>query len=159
MAPTYNNNNSVPPIETVAYGQPYVPHITTTPVVKSHNIMYHQQHQQHQQQDQNLTFIDNNMTTSTTMDIDYFDHVTAATSNHGNMVAMDPTFNNMQSIYSPSMNSVTTNSSVMMMDTLSPISPINMMSPTAHLMSHGNNPMVILFFLSCLFCLKIMIDN
>ncbi|ORE05612.1 hypothetical protein BCV72DRAFT_136098 [Rhizopus microsporus var. microsporus] len=138
MAPTYNNNNSVPPIETVAYGQPYVPHITTTPVVKSHNIMYQQQHQQH---DQNLTFIDNNMTTSTTMDIDYFDHVTAATSNHGNMVAIDPTFNNMQSIYSPSMNSVTTNSSVMMMDTLSPISPINMMSPTTHLMSHGNNPM------------------
>lgn len=35
-----------------------------------------------------------------------------------------------QTIYSPSINSVTTNSSMVMMDTLSPVSTSHLMSPT-----------------------------
>ncbi|CAO3682687.1 unnamed protein product [Rhizopus stolonifer] len=109
-------NNHVMPIS-------YVPQITTTPVVKSHNVYQH---------DPNLNFMENNM------DIDYFDHVTANTLNNG-VVSMD---NNMfNNIYSPSINSVTTNSSAIMVDTaLSPVSPMNLMSPTSHMMNI-NSPM------------------
>ncbi|KAI9280488.1 hypothetical protein BY458DRAFT_470117 [Sporodiniella umbellata] len=109
------NNHIMPP--------PYVPHITTTPVVKSHNIYQH---------DSSLNFMESNM------DIDYFDPI-AAHSFSSNAVPMDTAmFNN---IYSPSINSVTTNSSAVMIDTaLSPVSPMNLMSPTSHIMNI-NSPM------------------
>ncbi|KAG0861915.1 hypothetical protein G6F16_012930 [Rhizopus arrhizus] len=123
----------------MSYGQSYIPHITTTPVVKSHSIIYSPHH--YQQQDTNYNFIENN---NLTMDFDYFDHVTAPpnNANHG-IVAMDASvFNHKNSnIYSPSINSVTTSSSAMMIDTaLSPVSPINLMSPTSHIMNL-NSPM------------------
>ncbi|KAG1051404.1 hypothetical protein G6F43_006390 [Rhizopus delemar] len=123
----------------MSYGQSYVPHITTTPVVKSHSMIYSPHH--YQQQDTNYNFIESN---NLTMDFDYFDHVTAPpnNANHG-IVAMDTSvFNHKNSnIYSPSINSVTTNSSAMMIDTaLSPVSPINLMSPTSHIMNL-NSPM------------------
>ncbi|CAO3640477.1 unnamed protein product [Mucor hiemalis] len=125
-------------------------HITSTPVVKSHqntgSNMYSsppngyaqgQQSLQHHTDfmpmaiDTRITSVPttNIMNNLSAMDIDdYF----APTS-------IDSMFAN--NIYSPSTNSVTTNSSVIMMDTMSPsspthmLSPNNMMSPASHLMS------------------------
>jgi hypothetical protein len=122
----------------------YAPHfeqqnlqITTIPVVKSHQPMTiytdypypQQQQQQQQQQNQQQHFHPDMSTTTTTnnnmmqmgaMDIDYFNPAIDTVFSH------QPHF---QSLYSPSNNSVTTNSSVMMLDSLSPTSPTHLMSP------------------------------
>ncbi|KAI8889255.1 hypothetical protein K501DRAFT_282410 [Backusella circina FSU 941] len=124
------------PSYTPHFEQPNL-HVTTTPVVKSHQPMtiytdypYSQQQQQQQQQrnqqhhfqpDMSITTTtNNNMMHMGAMDIDYFNPAVDTVFSHQT---------NLQSLYSPSNNSVTTNSSIMMLDSLSPTSPTHLMSP------------------------------
>lgn len=126
----------------------YEPHITATPVVKSHNpisIFTPNQQQQHFMQQQTIFApleTANMVTNLNNMEIDeYF--APPPPLNMDNAM-----FNNtMQNVYSPSSTSVTTNnSSIMFMDSsISPSSPINMMSPiNQQNMSNSDYPMVII---------------
>lgn len=127
------------------------PHITTTPVVKSHhNTATYSSPTQNgylQQQIHQTGYLPMDSTTHTMMNnlnsMDIDDYFTPT-----NMDSMFAANN----IYSPSTNSVTTNSSVIMMDTMSPSSPTHMLSPNNttnnlnhHLMSPTQSMVIIIF--------------
>ncbi|KAK4511052.1 uncharacterized protein ATC70_012262 [Mucor velutinosus] len=141
----YNNNGLTVTGDNQYYSNysnsQYTPHITTTPVVKSHHptaiatnlpmftppppapfpLNY-----QHNQQP-NYTPVD--MATFHIMNMEIDDYFTPTTTMEGNQMFVN-TMHNV--VYSPSSTSVTTNnSSIMMIDTMSPTSPTHnmMMSP------------------------------
>lgn len=138
-----NNHASMFPIDT-NFG-PYTPHITATPVVKSHNPISVFTPPYPQQQT-NFSHVAMPTTTTTTnimnnlSSMEIADYFTTPTS-------MDMFTGNVHpGVYSPSSTSVTTNnSSIMMIDTnMAPTSPNNaMVSPAGHCnmmspSSHGN---------------------